>query len=82
MKNNFERLISESCFTGFRKDIVHIAKLIFQYFNFNINVNQSNPQDQKLVYEFGNEMNSDINWVGRKIRSDKSFAKLLESPGF
>ena len=50
--------------------------------NFNINVNQSNPQDQKLVYEFGNEMNFDINWVGRKIRSDKSFAKLLESPGF
>ena len=48
--------------------------------NFNFNVNHSNPQDQKLKFEFGKEMIFNIEQIGRKINREKSLAKLLKSP--
>ena len=43
-------------------------------------VNHANPQDQKLIYEFGKEMKFDIEQKGRKSNRDKSTIKLLKSP--
>ena len=34
--------------------------------NYDFNVNHANPQDQKLIYEFGKEMKLDIRQKGRK----------------
>ena len=48
--------------------------------NYDFNVNHANPQDQKLLYEFGKEMKFDIRQKGRKSKRDKSMIKLLESP--
>ena len=48
--------------------------------NYDFNVSHSNPQDQKLLYEFGNEMKFDIKQKGRKSNRDKSVIKLLKSP--
>ena len=42
---------------------------------YDFNVDHSNQQDQKLLYEFGSEMK----W-GRKSDKDKSLKKLLKSP--
>ena len=47
---------------------------------FDFNVNHANPPDQKLIYEFGKEMNFDIKQKGRKRKRDKSVIKLLKSP--
>ena len=44
------------------------------------NVSHSNPQDQKLIYEFGKEMNFNIKQKGRKTNRDKSVIKILKSP--
>ena len=35
--------------------------------NYDFNVSHSNPQDQKLLYQFGNEMKFDIEQKGRKV---------------
>ena len=48
--------------------------------NYDFNVDHSNPQDRKLIYEFGKEMNFDITQKGRKSNRDKSMIKLLKSP--
>ena len=48
--------------------------------NCNFNVTHSNPQGQKLIYEFVKEMNFNINWIGRKSNRDEFLAKLLKSP--
>ena len=48
--------------------------------NYDFNVVQSDPQYQKLIYEFGKEMKFDIKQRGRKSNRDKSLIKLLESP--
>ena len=48
--------------------------------NYDFSVNHANPQDQKLIYEFGKEMNFDIKQKGRKSNRDKSMIKLLKSP--
>ena len=45
--------------------------------NFDFNVRQSNPQDQKLIYEFGDEMIFKIKQPGRKSNRDKTMIKLL-----
>ena len=44
---------------------------------YDFNVSLSNPQDQKLNYEFGEEMNFHIKQKGRKNSRDQSFIKLL-----
>ena len=47
---------------------------------YDFNVSHSNPQDQKLIYEFGKEMNFNIQQKGGKNNVDKSVIKLLKSP--
>ena len=48
--------------------------------NYDFNVSQSDPKDQKLIYEFGKEMKFNIKQKGRKSGRDKSMIKLLKSP--
>ena len=43
-------------------------------------VSHSNPKDQKLIYEFGKELNFDIRQKGRKSNRNISMIKLLKSP--
>ena len=45
--------------------------------NYDFNVSHSTPQDQKLIYEFGKEMNFNIKWKGRKSPRDQFLIKLL-----
>ena len=44
------------------------------------NVSHANPEDQKLINEFGKEMKIDIKQKGPNGKKDKSMIKLLESP--
>ena len=55
----------------------HVFKTMTYY---DFNVTHSIPQDQKLNYEFGREMNYDIKRIGQKSNRDKSLGKLLKSP--
>ena len=48
--------------------------------NYDFNVSHSDPEDQKLLYEFGKEMTFNIKQKGRKSDRDKSMIKLLISP--
>ena len=43
--------------------------------NYKFNAAHSNPQDQKLVYEFGKELNFDIKQEGRKSPRDRFIIK-------
>ena len=46
---------------------------------YDFNVDHSNQQDRKLIYEFGKEMIFDIKQKGRKSDRDKSMIRLLKS---
>ena len=48
--------------------------------NFDFNVDHSNQQDRKLIYEFAKEMNFNIKEKGKKSDRDKSMIRLLKSP--
>ena len=48
--------------------------------NYKFIVSHANPQDQKLIYEFGKEMDIDIKQKGRKSYRDTSIINLLKSP--
>ena len=48
--------------------------------NYDFNVSHSDPKEQKLIHEFGREMNFNIGQKGRKSDRDKSMVKLLQSP--
>ena len=48
--------------------------------NYDFNVDHSNQQDRKLIYEFGKETKIDIKQKGRKSDRDKSIIRLLKSP--
>ena len=48
--------------------------------NYDFNVDHSNQQDQKLIYEFGNEMKFDNKQKGRRSDRDKFIIRLLKSP--
>ena len=48
--------------------------------NYDFNVDNSNQQDRKLIYEFAKEMNFNIKEKGNKSNRDKSIIRLLESP--
>ena len=48
--------------------------------NYNFNVDHSNQQDRKLIYEFAREMNFNIKQKGNKSNRDKSIIRLLKSP--
>ena len=47
--------------------------------NYDFNVDHSNQQDQKLIYEFGKEMNFNIK-ERKKSDRDKFIIRLLKSP--
>ena len=48
--------------------------------NYDFNVNHANPQDEKLIFEFGKEMKFDIKQKGPQSNRDKSLINLLKSP--
>ena len=48
--------------------------------NYDFNVDHSNQQDRKLIYEFAKEMNFNIKEKGNKSDRDKSIIRLLKSP--
>ena len=48
--------------------------------NHNINVDHSNQQDQKIIYEFAKEMNYDIKSTGRPSVRHNSMIRLLDKP--
>ena len=48
--------------------------------NYDFNVDHSNQQDRKLIYEFAKEMNFNIKEKGKKSDRDKSIIRLLKSP--
>ena len=48
--------------------------------NYDFNVDHSNQQDRKLIYEFAKEMNFNIKEKGNKSDRDKSVVRLLKSP--
>ena len=48
--------------------------------NYKFNVDQSNPQDRKIIYELGKEWKFDIKQIGRPSNRDKSMIKLNNSP--
>ena len=48
--------------------------------NYNFNVDHSNQQDRKMIYEFAKEMNFNIKQKGNKSNRDKSIISLLKSP--
>ena len=48
--------------------------------NYDFNIDYSNQQDRKLMYEFAKEMKFIIKQKGRKSDRDKGFVRLLKSP--
>ena len=48
--------------------------------NYDFNVDDSNQQDRKLIYEFAKEMNFNIRQKGKKSDRDNSIVRLLRSP--
>ena len=48
--------------------------------SYDFNVNHSNPKDQKLIFEFANEMNFYIKQKGRKSDRDRTLVKIIKSP--
>ena len=48
--------------------------------NYDFNVSHSDPKYQKLIYEFGKELNFNIKQKGRKSDRDNPMIKLLKSP--
>ena len=48
--------------------------------NYDFNVDHSNQQDRKLIYELAKEMNFNIRQKGNKSDQDKSIIRLLRSP--
>ena len=61
---------------SFKKD----GDLLETKTKYDFSVSHANPQDQKLIYEFGKEMKFDIEQKGRKSNRDKSMINLLKSP--
>ena len=48
--------------------------------NHKFNVDHSNPQDKKLIYQFAKEMNYDIKSPGRPSTRHNSMVRLLDQP--
>ena len=46
--------------------------------NYDFNVSNSNPQNRKLTYEFGKEMDFNVGQQGRKSNRDKTMIKLYK----
>ena len=48
--------------------------------NYKFNVDHSNQQDRKIIYEFAKEMNYDIKSIGRPSIRHESMIRLLDQP--
>ena len=48
--------------------------------NYKFNVDHSNPQDKKLIYQFAKEMNYDVKSTGRPSTRHNSMLRLLDQP--
>ena len=48
--------------------------------NYKFNVDHSNQQDRKIIYEFAKEMNYDVKSTGRPSTRHNSMVRLLEQP--
>ena len=48
--------------------------------NYKFNVDHSNPQDKKIIYEFAKEMNYDTKSTGRPSTRHESMVRLLSQP--
>ena len=48
--------------------------------NYKFNVDHSNQQDRKLIYEFAKEMNYDVKSTGRPSTRHNSMIRLLDQP--
>ena len=48
--------------------------------NYKFNVDHSNPQDKKIIYEFAKEMNYDTKSTGRPSVRHNSMVRLLDQP--
>ena len=48
--------------------------------NYDFNVDHSNQQNRKMIYEFGKDMKFNIRQQGRKNDTAKSMIRLLKSP--
>ena len=66
-------------FRDSHKSFILNGDLLETMTNYDFNVSHSDPKDQKLIYEFGKEMNFNIKQKGRKIDRDKFMIKLLKS---
>ena len=49
--------------------------------NENSKVDHATLSDEKLMYDFAKEMNFDLKSQGNKSTRDKTFIKILKSPG-
>ena len=67
-------------FTASNKSFKFDGDLLETMKNFDFNVSHSIPQDQRLIHEFGKEMDFNIRQKGRKCHGDKSLMKLIRSP--
>ena len=69
-------LIFRDCNKSFKLE----GDLLETMTNYDFNVDHSNQQDRKLIYEFAKEMNINIRQKGKKSDRDKSIVRLLRSP--
>ena len=66
-------------FRDSNKSFILDGDLLETITNYDFNVDHSNQQDRKLIYEFLKEMKSNIKHKGNKSNRDKSLKRLLES---
>ena len=70
-----------STFPDTGKEFELTGDLLEMITNKNFNVNLACLSDKKSMYDFAKEMNFDLKAVGKKSTRDRTFIKLLESPG-
>ena len=71
---------SKLTFRDSKKSFVLDGDLLETMTKYGFNVSLSNPQDQKLFYDFGEELKFNMKQRGRKSNRDKTLIKLLKSP--
>ena len=64
--------------TGEEFELKDLLKMIT---NKNFNVDLAKSPDKKLMYDFATEMYFDVKATGKKSTRDRSFIKILKSPG-
>ena len=66
-------------FRGSKESFILVGDFLKSMTNYNFNFTHSHPQDQKLCYEFGEEMKIDIKQIGWISNGDKTLKKLIKS---